>query len=94
MNELMELVDDLKKELDKKDEIIDIKKYNKIISCDKELLKDIKEYNKTMDSNIKNKILSNENFNLYKEKETNLNFLILDINSKLKKISIKKDCFR
>ena len=94
MNELMELVDDLKKELDKKDEIIDIKKYNKIISCDKELLKDIKEYNKTMDSNIKNKIISNENFNLYKEKETNLNFLILDINSKLKKISIKKDCFR
>ncbi len=90
----MELVDDLKKELDKKDEIIDIKKYNKIISCDKELLKDIKEYNKTMDSNIKNKIISNENFNLYKEKETNLNFLILDINSKLKKISIKKDCFR
>lgn len=94
MNELMELVDDLKKELDKKDEIIDIKKYNKIISCDKELLKDIEEYNKTMDINIKNKILSNENFNLYKEKETNLNFLILDINSKLKKISIKKDCFR
>lgn len=90
----MELVDDLKKELDKKDEIIDIKKYNKIISCDKELLKDIEEYNKTMDINIKNKILSNENFNLYKEKETNLNFLILDINSKLKKISIKKDCFR
>ena len=90
----MELVDNLKKELDKKDEIIDIKKYNKIISCDKELLKDIEEYNKTMDSSIKNKIVSNENFNLYKEKETNLNFLILDINSKLKMISIKKDCFK
>ncbi len=94
MNELMELVDNLKKELDKKDEIIDIKKYNKIISCDKELLKDIEEYNKTMDSNIKNRIISNENFNLYKEKETNLNFLILEINSKLKKINIKKDCFK
>ena len=94
MNELMELVDNLKKELDKKDEIIDIKKYNKIISCDKELLKDIEEYNKTMDSSIKNKIVSNENFNLYKEKETNLNFLILEINSKLKKINIKKDCFK
>lgn len=94
MNELMELVDNLKKELDKRDEIIDIKKYNKIISCDKELLKDIEEYNKTMDSNIKNRILSNENFNLYKEKETNLNFLILEINSKLKKINIKKDCFK
>ena len=94
MNELMELVDNLKKELDKKDEIIDIKKYNKIISCDKELLKDIEEYNKTMDSNIKNRIISNENFNLYKEKETNLNFLILEINSKLNKINIKKDCFK
>ncbi len=90
----MELVDNLKKELDKKDEIIDIKKYNKLVSNDKELLKDIEEYNKTMDNNIKNRILSNENFNLYKEKETNLNFLILDINSKLKKINIKKDCFR
>ena len=94
MNELMELVDNLKKELDKKEEIIDIKKYNKIISCDKELLKDIEEYNKTMDINIKNRILSNESFNLYKEKETNLNFLILEINSKLKNINIKKDCFR
>ena len=90
----MELVDNLKNELDKSNEVKDIKKYNKIISKDKELLDEIKEYNNTMNNNIKNKIISNEKFLLYKEKETNLNFLILDINSKLKMISIKKDCFK
>ena len=90
----MELVDNLKKELDKSKEVKDIKKYNKIISKDKELLKNIESYNTSMDESMKNKILNNNNFLLYKEKETNLNFLILDINSKLKKINIKKDCFK
>ena len=94
MNELIELVDNLKKELDKTEEVKDIKKYNKIISKDKELLKEIEEYNTSKNDNTKNKIINNNNFLLYKEKETNLNFLILDINSKLKKINIKKDCFR
>ena len=37
MNELMELVDNLKKDLDKTKEVQEIKKYNKIISKDKEL---------------------------------------------------------
>ena len=32
MNELMELVDNLKEDLDKTKEVQDIKKYNKIIS--------------------------------------------------------------
>lgn len=94
MNKLIELVDNLKKELDKTEEVKDIKKYNKIISKDKELLKLIDEYNINMNDNNKNKIINNNNFLLYKEKETNLNFLILDINSKLKRINIKKDCFR
>ena len=94
MNELIELVDNLKKELDKSVEVKDIKKYNKIISKDRELLDEVVKYNGTMNNDIKNKIIGNKNFLLYKEKETNLNFLILDINSKLKKISIKKDCFK
>ncbi len=94
MNELIELVDNLKKKLDDTSEVKDIKKYNNIISKDKELLEEVKNYNSTMNNSIKEKIINNNNFLLYKEKETNLNFLILDINSKLKKISIKKDCFR
>lgn len=92
MNELMELVDNLKKELDKTKEIQEIKKYNKIISKDKELLSKIKKYNDTKDESLKKEILSNKLFNEYKEKEIDFNVLILKINKELKRISSKKGC--
>lgn len=92
MNELMELVDNLKKSLDKTKEVQDIKKYNKIISKDKELLSKIKKYNDTKDESLKKEILSNKLFNEYKEKEIDFNVLILKINKELKRISSKKGC--
>ena len=92
MNELMELVDNLKKDLDKTKEVQEIKKYNKIISKDKELLYKIKKYNDTKDESLKKEILSNKLFNEYKEKEIDFNVLILKINKELKRISSKKGC--
>ena len=92
MNELMELVDNLKKELDMTKEVQDIKDYNKKISKDKDLLSKIKKYNDTKDESLKREILSNKLFNEYKEKETDFNILILKINKELKRISTKKGC--
>lgn len=92
MNELMELVDNLKKELDMTKEVQDIKDYNKKISKDKDLLSKIKKYNDTKDESLKKEIISNKLFNEYKEKEIDFNVLILKINKELKRISTKKGC--
>lgn len=92
MNELMELVDNLKKSLDKTKEVQEIKEYNKKISLDKDLLDKIKKYRETQDESLKKEILSNKLFQEYKEKEIDFNVLILKINKELKRISTKKGC--
>ena len=92
MNELIELVDNFKKSLDKTKEVQEIKEYNKKISKDKDLLSKIKKYNDTKDESLKKEIISNKLFNEYKEKEIDFNILILKINKELKRISTKKGC--
>ena len=92
MNELMELVDNFKKSLDKTKEVQEMKEYNKKISKDKDLLSKIKKYNDTKDESLKKEIISNKLFNEYKEKEIDFNILILKINKELKRISTKKGC--
>lgn len=92
MNELMELVDNFKKSLDKTKEVQEIKEYNKKISLDKDLLDKIKKYRETQDESLKKEILSNKLFQEYKDKEIDFNILILKINKELKRISSKKGC--
>lgn len=92
MNELMELVDNLKKSLDKTKEVQEIKEYNKKIYLDKDLLDKIKKYRETQDESLKKEVLSNKLFQEYKEKEIDFNVLILKINKELKRISSKKGC--
>ena len=92
MNELMDLVDDLKKELDNTKEVKEIKEIQKEVERDDHLLSLIEKYNLTKDEKIKEQILSNELFNKYKHKEINLNILIMSINKELKKIKGDKSC--
>ncbi|MBQ6477517.1 MAG: YlbF family regulator [Bacilli bacterium] len=94
MNELIDLVDNLKDSLDETTEVKNIKELNKEISKDKDLLELIKKYNLTHDEKLKSKILSNELFNKYKDNEIELNLLIMKINHELKKMSIKKGCLK
>ena len=69
MNELMELVDNFKKSLDKTKEVQEIKEYNKKISLDKDLLSKIKKYNDTKDESLKKKLyLINYLMNIKKKK--------------------------
>lgn len=92
MNELIEKVDNLKQSISELDKIKEIKELNKEIIKDKELLKQIEEYNRTQDEKIKQEIVNNSLFKKYKVLETDINVLILEINSKLKQINDKGKC--
>ena len=61
---------------------------------DKLLLKLLDDYSKTQDEKIKRKIISNDLFQEYKLKETDLNIMIMFINQKLKTISKERSCKR
>ncbi len=94
MEELIEKVEALKEELNKNASVKKIKELNKKIDSDKELLKDIEKYKYSKDINLKNKIMSNSLFKEYKVEETEINFIILEINKRLKQINNKGKCHR
>ena len=92
MEELIEKVDELKKELDNTKQVKDLKNINNEIMKDKDLLNDIKKYNETQSEEIKERIINNKLFREYKHKENEVNFLILEINKKLKEINGSRRC--
>lgn len=92
MEELIEKIEALKMCLDNTEEVKNIKSLNLKVIENKELLNKIKLYNQTKKESLKEEITSNELYKEYKKAETELNILILQINSKLKKISKKGKC--
>ncbi|MBR6949871.1 MAG: hypothetical protein IKH54_06800 [Bacilli bacterium] len=94
MNELMEKVDILLNKLDEQECVKEIKKLNNKLVMNKELLDLIKEYRVTGNEEIKNKIISDEIYSKYKHYENEVNFIILNIRSKLKVINDKKGCIK
>lgn len=92
MEELIEKVEKLKSNLDNLDEVEKIKELNKKIMEDEELLNNIKLYNETKDERIKEKIINNKLFREYKHNENEINFIVLEINKKLKEITSKGKC--
>lgn len=92
MNELIEKVDKLKDELDKTISVKKAKKLNKEILADKELITLIEKYHNTNDLEIKKQIYDHELIKEYKETETDINIIIMKINSILKKINNRGKC--
>ena len=92
MEELIEKVNELKEELNNTNQVKELKEINNSIMKDQELLNDIKKYNETQDISIKERIINNKLFRDYKDKETELNILILEINNKLKEINSSRSC--
>ena len=92
MKELIEKVENLKKELDNSQEVKHIKELNSKINDNKELISLIEKYNETQNESIKEQIINNEFFRGYKLSENEINYIILEINSKLKQISKKGSC--
>lgn len=92
MEKLYEKIDNLLKILDEQEEVKEIKRLNKILKEDKNLKDLIKKYQN--DKTLLKEIESNKLFQEYKEKETDLNILILKINERLKEITKKESCQR
>lgn len=92
MEELIEKTNNLISEIDKLSQVKRIKSLNKEISKDKELSDLIHTYQINKDENLKRRILDNKLFKDYKVNETDINLLIMDINSRLKSINGKKGC--
>ena len=92
MEELIEKTNNLISEIDKLSQVKKIRSLNKEISEDKELSDLIHTYQINQDENLKRRILDNKLFKEYKVNETDINLLIMDINSRLKSINGKKGC--
>lgn len=90
----MEKVDILLNKLNEQECVKEIKKLNNKLVMNKELLDLIKEYRITGNEEIKNKIISDEIYSKYKHYENEVNFIILNIRSKLKVINDKKGCIK
>ena len=94
MEELIEKVENLKKSINETNEVQELLRLNKEIMKDKELLSKIKEYQITQKESLKQEIIKHPLFLKYKEKETDLNVIILMINQELKKLKEKGTCSR
>ena len=88
----MNKLDNLIIALDKLESVKELKQMNQLIEKDGELKELLEEYSKTNKKEVKEKIISNKNFQKYKDKETEINLLILKINQELKKISKNGEC--
>lgn len=92
MEKLYDKLDNLKKTLDESETITKLRELIEEINSNKELVSLIEKYNLTHDERIKQEILKYDIFLKYKHQETELNFLILEINQELKKITKKDKC--
>jgi len=92
MEELLEKLDNLKKEIDNLDFVKELLELQDKISKDEVLSNKLKEYKEYPNNKLKEDIMNNPLFKKYKEKETDLNILILDMNNRLKEISKNGDC--
>lgn len=92
MEELLEKINNLENALDKIESVKEIKKLNEEIKKDEVLISLIEEYKKYPSDELKCKIYQNPLYQKYKERETDINILIFEINRKLKTITNKKGC--
>lgn len=88
----MEKVENLITALNNTSTIKELEEINKKVEKDLELKKLLEEYSTTKNEELKKRIIENKTFQEYKEKETEVNLLIMDINQRLKKIKKKEDC--
>lgn len=91
MKNLYNLILDFETNLDEENIIKNLNKSYNNIKNDNELIINIKEYKKSNNKEIKNKIISNDNYIIAKHCEAELNLLILEINSSLKRLTNECD---
>ena len=90
---LISKIDILKKILDETDEIKNINLYYNMIVKNKKLTDKINEYKNNFNKYLKQDIYTYDEFKKYKKTETEVSLLIMEINSKLKKITNSGDIY-
>ena len=92
MDELYQMIDNLKNSLDNESCIKDLVASISKIKDNEELVDKIKKYNVNHSEELKKEIFKYEEIVSYKHLETEVNFLILEIRKELKKIVGKGGC--
>lgn len=93
MDELYSKIDSVKEELNKLPIFDEIEKLVDEIQKKKELVEKIRKYNECPSDSLRMDIYSYEEIRKYKEKETDVNILILSMNKKIKDSLLEKgDC--
>ena len=92
MEELIEKLEQLKKEISSLDIVEELHKRKDEVMNDSSLVEKIEEYKKHPEESLKKEIISSPSFLAYKETETEIDLLILQINQEFKKIRKKYDC--
>ena len=92
MDELYQMIDNLKNSLDNESCINDLVISISKIKDNEELVDKIKKCNTNYSEELKKEIFSYEEIVSYKHLETEANFLILEIRKELKKIVEKGGC--
>ena len=92
MEEVYNNLDIVKSELDKLDLFKNIKESISKIKNNKELMSKIEKYNTTKDEILRLDIYNYDEIKEYKSLENEVNYLILEINQKLKKIKDRGGC--
>lgn len=94
MEELIEKVEQLKKEISKTEEVILYLEEKKKIFSDEELILKIDKYRQCPSRRLKEEIEKSSSFLAYKEKETDVNLLIFMINQKFRELNQECSCKR
>ena len=98
MHEIMVKTFDLIDELDKSDIIKNIDKYKRMILDNNELQELIEKGNNTFDEyllmDIKNKLYKYGEYKNYMHYYNELMYIVMDINSRYKRIINERSCFR
>ena len=92
MEELIEKLEQLKKEISSLDIVEELQKRKDDVMNDSSLVEKIEEYKKHPKESLKKEIILSPSFLAYKEMETEIDLLILQINQEFKKIRKKYDC--
>lgn len=86
MKDLYNLVLDFENNLDKENQIENLKTSYNHIKNDKKLVRNIKEYKASNKESIKKEIINNNNYIIARHYEAELNLLILEVSNILRRL--------
>lgn len=92
MEELIEKLENLKKSVYDTQEVQEYLQAKKTLFSDKLLIDKLEMYHENFDIKLKEEIIKSPSFLTYKEKETAVNLLILEINQEFRKIKGNYHC--